>query len=110
MALSPSYHGATVGALSMTGRWDVNRAYDPHLMHTVKVTAPVNFRGPFAGLEGEVLADRAAAAVDSAIEASGPHTVSAVMVERCLPRPAWWFLQLRTGRKCVTSAIVTGSC
>jgi len=120
IALSPSYHGATVGALSMTGRWDVNRAYDPHLMQTVKVTAPVNFRGPFAGLEGEALADRAAAAVDSAIEATGPHTVSAVMVEPVSPSagmvvpPASYWPKVREicdrhGVLLITDEIVTGA-
>ena len=120
IALSPSYHGATVGALSMTGRWDVNRAYDPHLMHTVKVTAPVNFRGPFAGLEGEALADRAAAAVDAAIEATGPHTVSAVMVEPVSPSagmavpPASYWPRVREicdrhGVLLITDEIVTGA-
>ena len=120
VALSPSYHGATVGALSMTGRWDVNRAYDPHLMHTVKVTSPVNFRGPFAGLEGEALADRAAAAVHSAIEATGPHTVSAVMVEPVSPSagmavpPASYWQKVREicdrhGILLITDEIVTGA-
>ena len=120
VTLAPSYHGATVGALSMTGRWDVNRAYDPHLMQTVKVTAPVNFRGPFTGLEGEALASRAAAAVDSAIEATGPHTVSAVMVEPVSPSagmavpPASYWQQVRDicdrhGILLITDEIVTGA-
>ena len=120
VALAPSYHGATVGALSMTGRWDVNRSYDPHLMHTVKVTAPVNFRGPFAGLEGEALAERAAAAVDSAIEATGPHTVSALMAEPISPAagmavpPASYWRKVRDicdrhGVLLITDEIVTGA-
>jgi len=120
VTLSPSYHGATVGALSMTGRWDINRAYDPHLMHTVKVPAPVNFRGPFAGLDGEALADRAAAAVDAAIEATGPHTVSAVMVEPISPSagmavpPASYWQKVRDicdryGILLITDEIVTGA-
>lgn len=120
VALAPSYHGATVGALSMTGRWDVNRSYDPHLMHTVKVTAPVNFRGPFAGLEGEALAERAAAAVDAAIEAAGPHTVSALMAEPISPAagmmvpPASYWRKVRDicdrhGVLLITDEIVTGA-
>jgi adenosylmethionine-8-amino-7-oxononanoate aminotransferase len=120
VALAPSYHGATVGALSMTGRWDINRAYDPHLMPTVKVPAPVNFRGPFAGLEGEALAERAAAALDSAIEATGPHTVSAVMVEPVSPSagmavpPAAYWQKVRDicdryGILLITDEIVTGA-
>ncbi len=120
VALAPSYHGATMGALSMTGRWDVNRSYDPHLMHTVKVTAPVNYRGPFAGLEGEVLAERAASAVDAAIEATGPHTVSALVVEPVSPSagmavpPASYWQKVREicdrhGILLITDEIVTGA-
>ena len=120
VALAPSYHGATVGALSMTGRWDVNRAYDPHLMHTVKVTAPVGFRGPFAGLDGEALAERAASAVEDAIEATGPHTVSAFMGEPVSPSagmpvpPASYWQKVRDicdrhGILLITDEIVTGA-
>lgn len=120
VTLAPSYHGATVGALSMTGRWDINRAYEPHLMDTVKVPAPVNFRGPFAGLEGESLAERAAAALDAAIEATGPHTVSAVMVEPVSPSagmavpPASYWQKVRDicdryGILLITDEIVTGA-
>ena len=120
VSLAPSYHGATVGALSMTGRWDVNRSYDPHLMNTIKVTAPVNFRGPFAGLEGEVLAERAAGAVEDAIEAAGPHTVSVFMAEpisaaagMVVPPPSYWErvreICDRNGILFITDEIVTGA-
>ena len=120
VSLAPSYHGATVGALSMTGRWDVNRSYTPNLMHTVKVTAPVNFRGPFAGLEGEALAERAAGAVEDAIEAAGPHTVAAFIAEpvsaaagMTVPPASYWerirAVCDRSGVLFITDEIVTGA-
>ncbi len=120
VSLAPSYHGATVGALSMTGRWDVNRSYTPNLMHTVKVTAPIDFRGPFAGLEGEALAERAAGAVEDAVEAAGPHTVAAFMAEPVsaaagmpVPPASYWERIRaacdRSGALFITDEIVTGA-
>lgn len=120
VSLAPSYHGATVGALSMTGRWDVNRSYAPNLMHTIKVTAPISFRGPFAGLEGEALAERAAGAVEDAIEAAGPHTVAAFIAEPVSAAagmpvpPASYWERIRAacdryGVLFITDEIVTGA-
>ena len=82
VSLAPGYHGATAGALSMTGRWDVNRSYEPYLFRGArKVTAPVTYRGPYRGLSEEEAAVRAADALDAAIEGEGPHTVSAFIAE-----------------------------
>ena len=81
VSLAPSYHGATAGALSMTGRWDINRSYQPYLFRTVKVPAPVTYRGHYRGLAGEEVARRAAEALDAAIESEGPESVSAFIAE-----------------------------
>ena len=81
VSLAPSYHGATAGALSMTGRWDITRSYQPYLFQTRKVPAPVTYRGPYRGLAGEEVARRAAEALDAAIESEGPYSVSAFIAE-----------------------------
>ena len=82
VSLAPGYHGATAGALSMTGRWDINRSYEPYLFKGVrKVTAPITYRGPYQGLAEEEAAARAAGALDAAVESEGPHTVSAFIAE-----------------------------
>ena len=81
VGLAPSYHGATAGALSMTGRWDINRSYQPYVFRTPKVPAPVTYRGPYRGLAPEEVARRAAEALDGAIESEGPHSVSAFIAE-----------------------------
>ena len=82
VSLAPGYHGATAGALSMTGRWDINRSYEPYLFKGVrKVTAPITYRGPYQGLDEEEAARRAARDLDAAIEGEGPHTVSAFIAE-----------------------------
>ena len=81
VGLAPSYHGATAGALSMTGRWDINRSYQPYLFRACKVPAPVTYRGPYRGLAPDEVARRAAGALDAAIESEGPHSVSAFIAE-----------------------------
>ena len=81
IGLSPSYHGATAGALSMTGRWDINRSYQPYVFRTPKVPAPITYRGPYTGLAPEEVARRAAGALDAAIESEGAHSVSAFIAE-----------------------------
>lgn len=81
VGLAPSYHGATAGALSMTGRWDISRSYQPYLFRSAKVPAPVTYRGPYRGLGPHEVASRAADALDAAIESEGPHSVSAFIAE-----------------------------
>lgn len=81
IALHPSYHGATAGALSLTGRWDVRGDYDPILFGAHHIPAPVSFKGPFRDLAPEVLAARAASALESAIQSIGPDTVAAFVAE-----------------------------
>ena len=81
VGLAPSYHGATAGALSMTGRWDISRSYQPYVFRTPKVPAPVTYRGPYRGLEPHEVARRAAGALNAAIESEGPLSVSAFIAE-----------------------------
>ena len=97
ISLHPSYHGATAGALSMTGRWDVNEDYEPYLFPVRKVTAPVSFRGPYRGLPAEEIARRAADALDATIRSEGPDSVAAFIAEpialstgMAVPPDAYW--------------------
>lgn len=81
ITLHPSYHGATAGALSLTGRWDINRDYEPYLFDVHHVPAPISFRGPFRDMEPDRLAAAAADAVEAAIQSMGPDQVSAFVAE-----------------------------
>ena len=53
VSLEHSYHGASVGALSLTGSISVNEMmatdYDPYLIGFPRVPAPITYRGPYAG-------------------------------------------------------------
>jgi hypothetical protein len=88
ISLEHSYHGATVGALSMTGRVNVNEMvttdYAPYLIPFPKVPAYGTYRGPLAGLSEEDAARTAAGWLRERIESEGPETVSAFIVEPVL--------------------------
>ena len=85
ISLEHSYHGATVGALSMTGVIHVNRFvttdYDPYLIKFPLIPAPSQYRGPFAGLEPAEAGRKAADALVECIEREGPETVAAFILE-----------------------------
>lgn len=97
LALAPSYHGATIGALSMTGRWDTNRDYDPYLFPVRHVPAAVSYRGSWQDADDATLAAGASQAIADAIEAEGPATIAALIVEpiamsagTAVPPAAYW--------------------
>jgi adenosylmethionine-8-amino-7-oxononanoate aminotransferase len=81
ISLHQSYHGATAGALAMTGRVEIRQDYEPYLAGFPKIPPPVLYRGPWAGLEPADAARRAADALADAIEAEGPDTVAAFIGE-----------------------------
>ena len=85
ISLEHSYHGASIGALSMTGRVNVNELvttdYAPYLIPFPKIAAPITYRGPFSGVEPGVAARMAATALADRIEVEGPETVAAFIVE-----------------------------
>jgi adenosylmethionine-8-amino-7-oxononanoate aminotransferase len=97
ISVAPSYHGATMGALSMTGRWDINTDYEPYLFPHIRIPAPVLYRGPFQDLEPKEAGLRAADTLADAIEAAGPDTVAAFIGEpispsagMVVPDPVYW--------------------
>jgi adenosylmethionine-8-amino-7-oxononanoate aminotransferase len=83
-----SYHGATVGALSMTGRVNVNEMvttdYADYLIDFPKVEPVITYRGPLADLPSDEAGETAAGWLADTIEAEGPETVSAFIVEPVL--------------------------
>lgn len=88
VSLDHSYHGATVGALSMTGRVNVNEMvttdYADYLIPFPKVEPPITYRGQLADMAAVDQATTAAGWLAERIEAEGPETVSAFIVEPIL--------------------------
>jgi adenosylmethionine-8-amino-7-oxononanoate aminotransferase len=88
ISLRHSYHGATVGALSMTGRVNVNEMlttdYADYLLPFPKVEPYITYRGELADLSPGEAGARAAGWLAEAIEAEGPETVSVFIVEPIL--------------------------
>lgn len=88
VSLEHSYHGATVGALSMTGRVNVNEMvtadYAPYLVRFPRVPAYITYRGPLADLPPQEAARTAAGWLAERIEQEGPETVAAFIVEPVL--------------------------
>jgi len=88
ISLTHSYHGATMGALSMTGRVNVNEMvttdYADYLIDFPRVEAPITYRGELADLPAAEQASTAAGWLADRIEAEGPETVSAFIVEPIL--------------------------
>src|SRR5688572_1722418 len=88
ISLKHSYHGATVGALSMTGRVNVNEMvttdYADYLLPFPKVEAPITYRGPLSALSDADASATAAGWLAERIEAEGADTVSAFVVEPIL--------------------------
>lgn len=97
LSLAPSYHGATAGALSVTGRKDITGDYGPYLFDVGSIPPPVTYRGPFRDFEPDEAAASAASLLVEAIEAAGPETVAAFIAEpispsagMVVPDPSYW--------------------
>jgi adenosylmethionine-8-amino-7-oxononanoate aminotransferase len=76
-----SYHGATMGALAMTGRPGIRHDYLPYLNAFPHIESPITFRGPLRGLDAKEAALRAASRLSDTIENEGPETVAAFIAE-----------------------------
>jgi adenosylmethionine-8-amino-7-oxononanoate aminotransferase len=75
-----SYHGSTIGALSMTGSVPRRKPYEPYLLEFPQVSPPYCYRCPY-GLEPAECAVRCADEIEQAILAAGEQNVSAFIVE-----------------------------
>lgn len=77
-----SYHGATAGAISLTGdprRW----ANEPGLPGIVRVFDPYQYRSPLyqAGDSEEVFARKCLDQIEEVIQYEGAHTIAAIFIE-----------------------------
>ncbi|MFZ5587969.1 MAG: aspartate aminotransferase family protein [Thermodesulfobacteriota bacterium] len=92
-----SYHGLTLGALAATGRTTFRAPYAPLLSEVFHIPAPYCLRCDF-GLKHPDCGLRCAQALEDAIEALGPETVSAFLGETVSgatiaavpPPPGYW--------------------
>lgn len=75
-----SYHGNTLGALSLTGRIGMRRPYLPLLIDFPHFPPPYCYRCPF-GLSYPECEWECAKALESVIRMEGPETISAVILE-----------------------------
>lgn len=75
-----SYHGATAGAISLTGdprRW----AAEPGISGAVKFFGPYPYRCPFGSTTEEESNFRALEMLKTQIMLDGPHTIAAIFME-----------------------------
>ncbi len=77
-----SYHGATAGAISLTGdprRW----ANEPGMPGVVRVFDPYKYRSPLyhEGDSDEVFARKCLDQIEEVIMYEGPHTIAAIFIE-----------------------------
>lgn len=75
-----SYHGATAGAITLTGdprRW----AAEPGIPGVVKFFGPYPYRDPFGGTTEEETNRRALEALKTQIMLDGPHTIAGIFME-----------------------------
>ena len=91
-----SYHGRTMGALSLTAMRE-EKYFGPFMYGVSHVLSPNNYRSQFPGLSGEEDDIACANAIESEIEFQGPETVAAVIAEPIstsngvqVPAKAYW--------------------
>ena len=76
----PSYHGGTLGALSVTGDPTAHELFGPLMKSMPKVPAPVTYRIP-PGFDQESWAEHCAGVLERTILDEGPETVLAFIQE-----------------------------
>jgi len=77
---NPSYHGATLGAVGISGDFKSLTMFGPMLREMPKVPAPFSYRVP-AGHTAESYALECADELERCIEREGPETVLAFVME-----------------------------
>ncbi|MDR9440288.1 MAG: aspartate aminotransferase family protein [Halomonas sp.] len=79
VSLRPSYHGSTLGALGVTGYQPLEAPFTPLTHASLKVPGPDFFRHRDANDDAHV--DRVLAETRAAIEAAGPESIIAFVLE-----------------------------
>ena len=93
------YHGATLGASSVTGQTLRRKGFEPLLPGVIHVQAPYFFRS--GAKSEEELAERCAEELDAVIRYQGPESVAAFIAEPVIggggsiPPPADYFQRVR---------------
>ncbi len=96
-----SYHGATMGALSITGLADIKTAFEPLVPGAIKVPNTNFYRAKYFADDVEAFGRWAADAIEQAILIEGADTVAAVFLEPvqnaggCFPPPPGYFQRVR---------------
>ena len=81
IARRQSFHGNTLGALSVGGHLARREPYLPILADAIHVSACNAYRGPTAGETPATYGARLAGELDAAIRAAGPETIIAFVAE-----------------------------
>jgi adenosylmethionine-8-amino-7-oxononanoate aminotransferase len=96
-----AYHGATMGALSVTGLSDIKTPFEPLVPGSIHVPNTNFYRARYFGDDFEAFGRWAADAIEQAILIEGPDTVAAVFLEPvqnaggCFPPPPGYFARVR---------------
>ena len=96
-----AYHGATMGALSITGLPDIKTPFEPLVPGAVKVPNTNFYRAKYFADDIDAFGQWAADAIEQAILIEGPDTVAAVFLEPvqnaggCFPPPPGYFRRVR---------------
>ena len=96
-----SYHGTTMGALSITGYEAIKKPFEPLVPGTSRVPNTDFFRAPVHGDDLEAFGLWAADKIAERIEEEGPQTVAAVFLEPvqnaggCFVPPPGYFARVR---------------
>src|SRR5664279_3395509 len=96
-----AYHGATMGALSITGLPSIKTPFEPLVPGSVRVPNTNFYRAPEHGDNLEAFGRWAADEIERAILREGPESVAAVYLEPvqnsggCFPPPPGYFPRVR---------------
>lgn len=98
---SIAYHGATMGALTITGYNDIRIPFEPLVPGGIKVPETNFYRAPYFADDEVAFGQWAADAIEQAILFEDPSTVACVFLEPvqnaggCFPPPPGYFQRVR---------------